>query len=342
MALTAEQRAMLQLILERGQSYADIAGVLGVGVEEVRSRARGALRDLSGTDPDAQVGLTDYLLGQADPIGRADAVRHLQSDPDSRQLASELIASLRELAPGAQLPQLPKPRERRGVLRRRGEPAAPPRPRAEGAEPKGPSAGARMRDTFSRRQQQLLVALAASAVLVIAAVLGIAGAFGGGEESEPATNTQATTADQGEVLETVTLEPQGGRGSGEASFGVASGDQPYVDLTLSGLEAPQENETFVVWLLLSGNQGYPLSPLQVSADGTFSDRFPIPRFAIPIASRARFVDISLSQNRSLLGDLRKAVNKERPILGYQGDSVLRGEIPAAARTGGGGGGQGGG
>src|SRR5918994_2962433 len=110
MALTAEQRAMLQLILERGQSYADIAGVLGVGVEEVRSRARGALRDLSGTDPDAQVGLTDYLLGQADPIGRADAVRHLQSDPDANALAERLLTQLRLLAPSAELPELPPPR----------------------------------------------------------------------------------------------------------------------------------------------------------------------------------------------------------------------------------------
>src|ERR671910_2050343 len=107
MALTAEQRAMLQLILERGQSYADIAGVLGVGVEEVRSRARGALRDLSGTDPDAQVGLTDYLLGQADPIGRADAVRHLQSDPEANALAGRLVAQLRLLAPKAELPEIP-------------------------------------------------------------------------------------------------------------------------------------------------------------------------------------------------------------------------------------------
>jgi hypothetical protein len=113
-----------------------------------------------------------------------------------------------------------------------------------------------------------------------------------------------------------------------------------VELELEGLEAPTEGETYVVWLLLSANQGYPLSPVQVGAEGNFSDRFPIPQFAIPIASRARFVDISLSENRSLLSDLRTAVRDEQPILGYQGDSVLRGEIPVSARErrGGGGGG----
>jgi hypothetical protein len=339
MALTADQQAMLQLILERGQSYEDIAGVLGVGVDDVRSRSRAALAELAGTDPDSEVGLTDFLLGQADPIGRADAVRHLQADPGSRQLAAELSDRLRELAPGAQLPELPKQRERRGVLGRRKRPveagaeSGTPAPETEaisGERPRG--AGARLRDTLSRRQQQAIVALAASAVLVVVAVLAISGAFGGGEDTASSGETQPTTAAEQDVIESVILEPQsGGDASGEATFGIATGDQPYVDVQLSGLDPPQQGGTHVIWLLLTENEGYPLSPLQVSADGSFSDRFPIPQFAIPIASRARFVDVSLSDNRSLLSKLRSAVQDQKPILGYDGESVLRGEIPAAAQ-----------
>jgi hypothetical protein len=353
MALTADQQAMLQLVLERGQSYEDIAAVLGVRVDEVRTRARSALTELGGTDPDAEVGLTDYLLGQADPIGRADAVRHLQSDPESQRLASGLLDRLREIAPAAELPQVPKSRERRSVLRRRREPAPAATGEAQGgsaaapaAEPtRAPSAAARLRDTFSRRQQQVIVALIASAVLVIAGVLAIAGVFGGGGESESGIENQPTTAAEQDVLASVTLEPQSGaEGSGEATFGLATEDQPYVDLNLSGLSAPPEGSTYVVWLLLTEEEGYPLSPLQVAEDGSFSDLFPIPQFAIPIAGRARFVDISLSENESLLKDLQKAVKQQKPILGYQGDSVLRGEIPAATQEegqgdqGGGGGG----
>jgi hypothetical protein len=334
MALTADQQAMLQLILERGQSYDDIAGVLGVGVDEVRSRARAALTDLAGTNPDSQVGLTDFLLGQADPIGRADAVRHLQGDPDTRRLAAELSDRLRELAPGAELPELPQPRQRRGVLGRRreraraGAGAATPEPQAA---PRA-AAAVRLRDSLSRRQQQAIVAILASAVLVVVAVLAIAGAFGGGEDSASTAETQPTTAQQ-DVIESVTLEPQsGGQASGEATFGIATGDQPYVDVQLSGLRAPRQGGTYVIWLLLTEREGYPLSPLQVSGEGGFSDRFPIPRFAIPIASRARFVDISLSDNRSLLTKLRSAVQDQKPILSYEGESVLRGTIPAAAQA----------
>src|SRR5262249_35269742 len=39
-ALTDEQRTMLQLLLEGGQGYADIGSLLGISADEVRSRAR--------------------------------------------------------------------------------------------------------------------------------------------------------------------------------------------------------------------------------------------------------------------------------------------------------------
>src|SRR5215218_7688120 len=136
-ALTDEQRAMLQLLLEGGQGYDDIGSLLGIGADEVRSRARAALREIGGTDPDAQVGLSDYLLGQADPIGRADAVRHLQADPEANALAQRLVQNLRLLAPKAQLPEIPEPRGGR----RAPAPSPPPTPAQPPAAP-GPAAPA--------------------------------------------------------------------------------------------------------------------------------------------------------------------------------------------------------
>src|SRR5215218_10341223 len=101
---------MLQLLLEGGQGYEDIGSLLGIETDEVRSRARSALQEIGGADPDGHVGLSDYLLGQADPIGRADAVRHLQADPEANALAQRLVQNLRLLAPKAQLPEIPEPR----------------------------------------------------------------------------------------------------------------------------------------------------------------------------------------------------------------------------------------
>src|SRR5215208_405115 len=104
---------MLQLLLEGGQGYGDIGSLLGIAPDEVRSRARSALREMGGADPDAQVGLSDYLLGQADPIGRADAVRHLQADPEANALSARLIQQLRLLAPKGQFPEIPAARDGR-------------------------------------------------------------------------------------------------------------------------------------------------------------------------------------------------------------------------------------
>ena len=91
------------------------------------------------------MGLTDYLLGQADPIGRADASRHLRDDPADYELAAELSNRLRELFPAADLPRLPgQPRPAGGVLRRRPLPRRPRRP--------GPSPSARAAASPRRRR----------------------------------------------------------------------------------------------------------------------------------------------------------------------------------------------
>jgi anti-sigma factor RsiW len=320
MPLTDDQRAMLQLILERGQSYDDLAGVLGVGVDEVRSRARAALAELGGTDPDAEVGLTDYLLGQADPIGRADAVRHLQADPESAKLARELVERLREVAPEAALPQLPEPRERRRKPAR-----------------KQPAAVRRVHADLSRRQQQVIVALAASAVLVIAAVLAIAGVFGGSGDSEGETGSTSTVADTTntgeEVLARIPL--RGERGSGEVVIGTASADQPFVDLSASGIEAsPPQGQGYVLWFLLNSKLGYPFTVVRVSPNGTVDDRYPIPNaIAVEVATRSRFIDLAVSPLRALQREAQKAARAQRPVVPYTGDSVLRGSIPAEQRSG---------
>jgi hypothetical protein len=180
-ALTEEQRTMLQLLLS-GQSYEDIGSLLGVDTEEVRSRARSALGEIGGSDPDAQVGLTDYLLGQADPIGRADAVRHLQGDPEANALAQRLEQNLRLLTPNAQLPEIPEARGGRKA------PAPPPPPAApvqatpaspQGPPtPQGPGVASRVAGAFSglgrlsgKRRTQFLVGLGGVLALVIVVIV---------------------------------------------------------------------------------------------------------------------------------------------------------------------------
>ena len=192
MALTADQNAALQLILEREQSYGDLAALLGVDEAEVRSRARAALTELGGADPDRNVGMTDYLLGQADPIGRADVVRHLRDDINDHRLARELVETLRRDVPGRRACRaFPARRGRRSGARS----ASPHRPPA--SRPPSPT-GAGRTISLSDRQTRMIAAMSAGAVLLIVVVLGVAGVFSGDDDSStPAassTSADSTTA----------------------------------------------------------------------------------------------------------------------------------------------------
>jgi hypothetical protein len=317
MAITADQRAALQLLLEREQTYADLARLLAVEEAEVRARARAALTALGGADPDRNVGLTDYLLGQADPIGRADASRHLREHADDHALATILRERLQEMFPGADLPRLP------------GEPRRPRRLRP--ARPEAGEGRARRRGPgdLSDSQTRLIVVLASAAVLLIAVVLAITGAFGGDEESPGSTDETTAEAPPGEEeIQRVALRPTtGGDANGTALFGLATGDQPFVEVSIDGLDPAPQDQQYVIWLMLTPKQGYPLSPITVSQEGAYSNRFPIPSPVLPVVARVRFVDISIAPAREIRRVVQDALREGSLVLDRPGRSVLRGAIP---------------
>ena len=335
MALTPDQRAMLQLLLERDQGYVQLATLLGVAESEISARARAALAELGGADPDRNVGLTDYLLGQADPIGRADASRHLRADADDRALAATLVERLRELYPDAQLPRLPgEPRPGRLLGLARGR-------RSQGAG-RSSEAGARERRLpvptagLSPFQTRLLVLLGSTALLVVVVVLAVTGAFGGGEDSQatPATQTSTTAAANGEEqIQRIALRAPmgGGDATGDAVFGLATGDQPFVDLSIEGLDPAPEGQTYVIWMMLTGDKGYPLSPITVTEEGTYEDRFPIPSAVLPVIARVRYVEVAIASVTEVRKTVRAAIQSTNLVLDRPGRTVLRGTIPRASQ-----------
>jgi hypothetical protein len=329
MAISADQQATLQLLLERGQSYENLAQLLDQDTGEVRARARAALTELAGADPDRKVGLTDYLLGQADPIGRADAVRHLRDDPADHQLAADLCETLRAMYPAAELPRLPG--EPRTAGRRRRKPAT-----AETKSPRrSPFAG------LSDSQTRLIVIAAVAGVLLLAVVLGVTGAFSGGDDDTTAATTTTTAAPADEQVQRVPLRPvDGGNATGEAVFGLATGDQAFVDMSISGLDPAPNDKTYVVWLMLTEDQGYPLSPINVSENGTFQNRFSIPAAVLPVVARVQFVDVSIAPVKTVQKLVRDAIKNTALVIEEPGEVVLRGEIPRATEQGGSGSGGG--
>lgn len=304
MAVTDEQRAMLQLLLEGGQGYDDIGSLLGIAPDEVRSRARSALTEIGGADPDAQVGLSDYLLGQADPIGRADAVRHLQSDPEANALAQRLVQNLRLLAPRAELPEIPESRGRRAVSPPP-PPASPPPAQPHAATPaaaapgppKGPGLASRAAGFFSglgsvsgRRRTQLIVGVAAALALVI--VIVVVATSGGGGGSGDCKPINPSAAQQAGVPTTklaamgdfatedcpptgqVTLVPVQPQNQQNAKKPAISGFA--LQTNAAHLEPNENGDAYILWLYGSDQQARPVGQETVGSDGNLTGAAPLP------------------------------------------------------------------
>ncbi len=332
MALKQDDRALLQLVCERGQSYADLAGLLGISEDEVRAKARAALTELGGADPDAEVGLTDYLLGQADPIGRADAVRYLQDDAEARELAMTIATKLQALAPGASLPSIPEPRGRR----RKPAAAAASAPAADAPTVTGPvqpasAPGAERTVSLSQHQTRLLVGIAAGGLILVFAILAIAGVFGGGGSSSSGASADATAAAAQRDITPVKLSPVGNSGvAGRADFGLAN-DQLVVNLKLSGLDPkPPKGDVYVIWLMLNDKLGYPVNQLQPDANGSVSSSTPVPTpVAVAVGGNAQSVLVSRTPAKQLSADIKKAVKASVPVLQASGKPLATGDIPLA-------------
>jgi len=146
--LPADQRAVLQLVLQRGRSYDEIAAMLSIDRAAVRERALAALDALgppTSTSAPQRALLTDYLLGQL-PSRIAEQTRErLATSSADRAWARVVSAEIGTLSPGP-LPEIPPPRPgppaqdeapvETGYGLWSAQPAAPPEDRAEApAEP---------------------------------------------------------------------------------------------------------------------------------------------------------------------------------------------------------------
>jgi hypothetical protein len=355
-ALTDEQRAMLQLLLEGGQGYGDIGSLLGIGSDEVRSRARAALREIGGTDPDAQVGLSDYLLGQADPIGRADAIRHLQADPGANALAQRLVQNLRLLAPKAQLPEIPEPRGGR----RAPAPSPPPTPAQAPAAPgpaapspstaqaRGPGFAASAAGFISglgrlrgRRRTQLIAGLAAALALLIVLVVVLAGGDGDdGNDCKPLDTSTAQQAGVPLIKLTATgaaadadCTPSGQITLGQAQQNAqqANNQTPTFILQANAvhLTPTESGERYLLWLYKSDTQAVPLGQETVDDSGNLTGGVPLLAqqvLLLPAFDTVRFSRVTSTEAQQIQQSLQAQGKKATGVVGFVGQPVLQGSI----------------
>jgi hypothetical protein len=211
------------------------------------------------------------------------------------------------------------------------------------AVPKTPAEAARTR---------LLVGLGSGAVVLVIVVMAIAGVFSGGGSSTASTTTDTTSTDTtttgasttpttttpGQTITPIPLKPVGGGpGSGSATFGLATGDQPFLDIRIDSLPAPPSGQVYAAWLVTSTGPrgGYPLAPLvPYPQSGPYHDTFNIPSLAIPLVKQIQSVDITVASATDLRSEIQgviKSANKNpkqaKLILPVLGKTVLRGVVP---------------
>src|SRR3954471_12581664 len=132
--LSADQRAIVELVLQRGKSYDELAEMLGMPEDRGRELARDALITLTPVtagqvESDWRGQLADYVLGQQTGPEATATKGHLRRSESARAWTRSLLDSLEGLYENG-LPQVPAgeraSRERKPRRPEREEAAAAP------------------------------------------------------------------------------------------------------------------------------------------------------------------------------------------------------------------------
>jgi hypothetical protein len=317
--LSAEQRAIVELVLQQGKSYEELAGMLGIPEPRVRELARDALVELAPlsagrVEEDWRGQLADYVLGQQAGPEATATKGHLRRSEPARSWTRSLLDSLEPLYPNGSLPAIPEG-DRGG--RGRAPRAAADGPPAAAREP-GPDALA----AIGRRR--LVAAAGAVAALVLVAVLvWPVGVLTGGDDGGEASQAAAGS---------------GGGGAGQAGSGQPRGQAivarqrrgPQIIVTASGLQPTTDRSAYQVWLYNSPDDRKSIGAQVTNAQGQLQAGGALPSDY----RRYRFIDVtavSVNGNdfrtgRSVLRGLLRL--RDRPITRGSGQEriTLLGQI----------------
>jgi hypothetical protein len=255
--LRPDQRAALQLLLQQGRSYDDIATLLRMEPGAVRERAHSALDALGPEDVpelslEQQDDIADYLLGQQSASQRATTRDFLERSAPGRGWARAVAGELRPLA-GDNLPEIPT------------EPAEVD----EAFDALGARTAHRERTERSSRVGGAILIGAAVIALFLIVILGIS-VLGGDDDdkaSRPETTAQTTTNQQGpKVVAQINLTPPEGTQAelaGVAQIAEQDG-QRAIALVAEGFPKATKSRFYAIWIYKDQSKarrlGFPPQP----------------------------------------------------------------------------------
>jgi hypothetical protein len=299
--LSPEQRAIIELVLQRGKTYEELADLLAMPEGRVRELARSALVSLAPmtarrVEEDWRGQLADYVLGQQSGPESTATKGHLRRSEAARAWAHSLLDSLDTLYEDG-MPSIPEAdraaRARRVRRGRRAVPEAVPEAPEEPAAPTRPGLSLEARKAVRRRR----LFAGGAALLVAAAVAVLLWPVGVLTSDEDEGGGQASTT------------PQAGSRVPAGIAVIAQRDgQRQVVVQAASLPTNRPREAYEVWLYNSPTDAKSLGAQVTDQRGTFQGAGALPSDY----RRYRFVDVS-----------REAIDQNRA---HSGNSVLRGRI----------------
>ena len=305
--LSAEQRAIIELVLKQEKSYEALAEMLGLPAGRVKELARQSLVALSplsaaAVDEEWRDQIADYLLQQQSGPESTATRGHLRRSEGARAWSRSVLDSLEQFYDPANLPTIPD-----------GDGGAPIREKLPSKDAPAPEPGKERKElspeakAVVRRRQ-----LGAGAALGLAALLAILVwpvglvAGGDGDEKDKEKPRQARQP-RARVLGQLVLQPvERARGQGVA-FIAARGERRQL-IVRARLPATPEGEAYEVWLYDSDTKARSLGAQITDRQGVFEGLVALPKDV----DRFTFIDIS-----------REKVDENAR---HSGISVLRGRI----------------
>ncbi|MEX2194762.1 MAG: sigma factor-like helix-turn-helix DNA-binding protein [Thermoleophilaceae bacterium] len=323
--LPADQRAIIELVLQRGQTYDDLSDMLGMTPARVRDLARDALADLTPAtarrvDNDWRGQVADYVLGQQSGPESTATRGHLKRSESARTWALSLLDALDPLYGNGARPDIPEgdagaAASRRTRERRPATAGRAPRERRPGRPER--SAGPLSADAQAAVKRRRIIAAAGAALAVLFVLLvWPVGLLTGGDDDEGGDDTQQAQQDVRIVGSPILLEGvSGSDGEGSAVVAQRGEEERVLIVQAQGLEPTPQNPTeedpgfaYEVWLYNGQDDAVSIGAQLTDEQGNLQGAAPVP----PNFQDYRFLDMS-----------REPIDEEQ---GHSGRSVLRGSI----------------
>jgi hypothetical protein len=363
-ALTDEQNAMLRLLAQGEQGYADIAALMGLGEDEVRAKVVGALAQLQAEGKPAP-DIPPPIAGGAKPAAEVtppepEPVAEQPEGPAASRDPEPAIADA--VAPSAEA----KPSEAETTKAAAvSKPAAASGPSAKAASSASkaatpastpPSGGRTVTLPTGRKAWLWGGGVIGAIVVIVVVILLVSGGSSDDSSSTASTETPPAATEEGKAEESGTENANGEGAGGEettagnkpATFaelkavdgseakGVASFGRVKNKLALqieaTGLEATEEGtNSYAIWLAQNPQKMIPLASVGVKgsgkAAGVIAAQFEVPLEILGYLASGTFDQIAITkvENKPFEAGIAKATKlKKTPT--YLGEEVLYGTI----------------